>query len=189
MGAKEVVAVDGGDYGLKVAKKNYKNIKGLYFQKANILKLPFKNNTFDVVFSNGVIHHSKNVIKGIYEAVRVCKKNGKIWLYLYATGGVFWYSRMLMNRLMKKIPYDYSQSVLDSIKMPPNRFIFMDNWYVPIEKHSSHQNIIKILKKLNVKKIEKIYSKNKIDLEFALKKHKNGKYIWGEGDIRLLITK
>lgn len=188
-GAKKVIGVDLGYDGLKLAKKNFKNIKGLIFKKASILKLPYKANTFDVVFSNGVIHHSKNIIKGVREAVRVCKKNGKIFLYLYATGGVFWYSRMIMNKLMKKIPYSYSESVLNLIKMPSNRFIFMDNWYVPIEKHSSHQYIFKILKKLNVRKIEKIYSKNKLDFEYALKIHKNGKYIWGEGDIRLLVTK
>ena len=52
------------------------------------------------------------------------------------------------------------------MELPDNRFIFMDNWYVPIEKHLSHEEIIKILKKLNVKKIKKIIGKNKFDLDF-----------------------
>ena len=75
--AKKVIGVDYEEASIKLAKKNYlkKNIRGLHFRKANILNLPFKNSTFDVVFSNGVIHHSKNLIKGISEAVRVCKKN------------------------------------------------------------------------------------------------------------------
>ena len=75
------------------------------------------------------------------------------------------------------------------MELPDNRFIFMDNWYVPIEKHLSHEEIIKSFKKLNVKKIKKIIGKNKFDLDFSLKKYKNSGSIWGEGEIRFLIEK
>ncbi len=174
---------------MKVAKKNYGKINNLSFKKGDVLNLPFKKNTFDTVFSNGVIHHTSNVKKGISELVRVCKKGGNIWLYLYSTGGIFWYSRRLMNELMKKIPYELSSNFLKMMELPDNRFIFMDNWYVPIEKHLSHEEIIKVLKKLNVKKIKKIIGKNKFDLDFSLKKYKNSGSIWGEGEIRFLIEK
>ena len=189
IGAKSVIGLDYGDIGLKVAKKNYGKINNLSFKKGDVLNLPFKKNTFDTVFSNGVIHHTSNVKKGISELVRVCKKGGNIWLYLYSTGGIFWYSRRLMNELMKKIPYELSSNFLKMMELPDNRFIFMDNWYVPIEKHLSHEEIIKVLKKLNVKKIKKIIGKNKFDLDFSLKKYKNSGSIWGEGEIRFLIEK
>ena len=189
MGAKEVIGIDYGDQGLKVAKLNYKKTKNLKFKKMNVLNLNFKDNTFDVVFSNGVLHHTTNYKKGIEEAVRVCKKGGKIWLYLYSVGGLFWYSRKLMNKLMKEIDYEYTSQFLRLINLPKNRFIFMDNWYVPIEKHCSHKDILKILKKLKVSKVKKITTKNKFDLEYALKNNKNSQEIWGEGEIRFLITK
>ena len=48
---------------------------------------------------------------------------------------------------MKKIPYELSSNFLKMMELPDNRFIFMDNWYVPIEKHLSHEEIIKVLKK------------------------------------------
>ena len=50
MGAKEVIGIDYGDQGLKVAKLNYKKTKNLKFKKMNVLNLNFKDNTFDVVF-------------------------------------------------------------------------------------------------------------------------------------------
>ena len=75
------------------------------------------------------------------------------------------------------------------MKLPKNRFIFMDNWYVPIEQHCSHSEIIKILKKLKVKKITKVITNNKFDLENSLKSYKNSKIIWGEGEIRFLIER
>lgn len=189
MGASKVFAVDYGSYGLKVAKKNFCKDKKIIFKKADILNLPFKKNFFDVVFSNGVIHHSENVIKGLSEIVRVCKPGGMIWLYLYSTGGIFWYSRYLMNKLFKKIPYDYTLNALDMINVPSERFIFMDNWYVPIENHLSHEMIENSLKKLGVSRIEKKISKNKFDLDYAIAKNHKYKNMFGEGEIRFLIKK
>ncbi len=189
LGAKKVIGVDYGLEGINLAKKNYKSEKSLIFKKANVLSLPFKKNTFDVVFSNGVLHHTTSIKKGMNEVLRVCKPGGKIWLYLYTKGGIFWYSRKLMNKFFKQIPYDYTYKILKEIGLPENRFIFMDNWYVPIEKHPSHADIYNILKKNNVKKIEKIVGKNQFDLDFSLKKHPGSQKIWGEGEIRLLITK
>jgi ubiquinone/menaquinone biosynthesis C-methylase UbiE len=188
LGAKKVVGVDYGKQGLSIARKNYKQ-KRLFFKKENVLKLSFKDNSFDIVFSNGVLHHTENFKKGISELVRVCKNGGQIWLYLYSKGGIFWYSRKLMNKLMKNIPYNYSQSVLDLIGLPKNRFIFMDNWYVPIENHLGHDEIIKYLNSLGVTKIKKIYTKIPTDFENALIKYKNSSQMWGEGEIRFLIQK
>ena len=65
----------------------------------------------------------------------------------------------------------------------------MDNWYVPIEQHCTHDEVYKFLKTLNVSKIEKITGKNKFDLDYSLTKYKNSKLIWGEGEIKFLIKK
>ena len=94
-----------------------------------------------------------------------------------------------MNKFVKSIPQYYSQKILDIIGMPNNRFIFMDNWYVPYEKHCSHKEIISYLKKNKLKIIKKITLGRKTDLEWGIKNFKFGKKIWGEGEIRLLIKK
>jgi ubiquinone/menaquinone biosynthesis C-methylase UbiE len=149
----------------------------------------FSDNKFDIVFCNGVLHHTSDRDKGIKELIRICKPGGHIFLYLYGSGGLFWDARKRMNKIMKSIPEYYSQKVLDLIGLPTDRFIFMDNWYVPIETHSSHKEIYKLLKKLKVKKIQKMQSGRISDLETGLKKIKNSQIIWGEGDIRLLLKK
>ena len=94
-----------------------------------------------------------------------------------------------MNKLVKKIPQDYSQKMLDLIGMPTNRFIFIDNWYVPYERHCSHKEVYKILKFHKVKSIEKMKIGRKTDLENGIKNFRNSEIIWGEGEIRLLIKK
>ena len=188
LGAKKVVGIDYSDDGLKIAKSNYK-AKNLLFKKQNILKIKYKDNSFDIVYSNGVIHHTSDLQKGIKELVRICKPGGYIYLYLYGKGGIYWNARKKMNKLMKDIPQIYSQNLLDIIGMPNNRFIFMDNWYVPIEKHPSHKEVYKILESLKVSNIEKMTSGRSTDLETGLKRYKGSKIIWGEGEIRLLIKK
>ena len=40
-----------------------------------------------------------------------------------------------------------------------------------------------------VKKIQKMISGRKTDLEWGIKNYQNSKKIWGEGEIRLLIKK
>jgi len=188
LGAKKVFGVDYGLGELRLAKSNYKN-KKIKFQQQNVLNLKFKSNEFDIVFCNGVLHHTSNLKKGISEIIRICKPKGYIFLYLFATGGIFWTARKEMNKLMKHIPQDYAQKVLDLIGMPGNRHIFMDNWYVPIERHSSHKKIYKILKSKGISHIEKMKIGRKTDLEYGLKKFKKSEPIWGEGEIRLLFRK
>lgn len=188
MGAKKIIGVDYGDAGIKTAKKNY-NYKNLIFKKQNVLSLKFDDRSFDVVYCNGVLHHTSNLEKGLNEIYRICKPNGIIFLYLYGRGGIFWHARKQMNKLIKSIPQKYSQEVLDLIGMPTNRYLFIDNWYVPIEKHSSEHEVIKFFKNKKVQYIEKIKKGRETDLITGLKKFKNSKIIWGEGEIRLLIKK
>lgn len=186
--AKHVTGVDYSDDGIFTAKKNYK-LKNILFKKQNVLKLKYKNNSFDIVFCNGVMHHASNFKKGIEQLHRICKPGGYIYLYLYGIGGLYWSARKQMNKFMKLVPQEYSQQVLDLIGMPTNRFIFMDNWYVPHERHCSHKEVYKILKSLGVETIEKMKKGRKTDLETGLFNHKNSEVIWGEGEIRLLIKK
>jgi SAM-dependent methyltransferase len=40
--------------------------------------LPFKGDTFDVVYGFGILHHLRDIKKGVSEAVRVLKKGGYI---------------------------------------------------------------------------------------------------------------
>ena len=52
LGPKTVYGVDIGDQGIKVGKKLCKKfkLKNVVFKKSSVLKLPFKNQSFDFVF-------------------------------------------------------------------------------------------------------------------------------------------
>ncbi len=66
--------VIGSDVSLDMLKEAKKRIN--FVVRAMAEKLPFKNETFDVVYTDSMLHHLKNPIDGIKEVHRVLKKDG-----------------------------------------------------------------------------------------------------------------
>ncbi len=59
--------------------------------QADAENLPFSDDSFDIVYSNGVLHHSENTEQCIAEVLRVLKPGGRAVIMLYARhSAVFW---------------------------------------------------------------------------------------------------
>ncbi len=76
-GYKNSVGLDFSEVALRKIKENDRTVLLI---KADIRKLPIKNNTFDLIFSFGVIEHFKQPQTLVDEMYRVLKKNGRIFL-------------------------------------------------------------------------------------------------------------
>ena len=87
--------------GKSIIKKYSLDNKKNFLKKANIEKLPFKDNFFDHVFSYGVIHHAKNTDKCFVELNRVLKKNGTMMLFLYGSSGIYFYLIRKLRKIVK----------------------------------------------------------------------------------------
>lgn len=189
-GAKSAIGIDLGDDGISVgrdfAKKN--KIRNVKFQKGSVLKLPYKNETFDFIFCKGVLHHTGNLYKGMNELKRVLKLGGSAFIYFYGAGGIFWDTRKLMRKVMKKIPIDFTIKVLRDIGMPAKRTIFVDSWYVPIEEHVNKARIEKWLNK-NKFSFIKYQNAKKIELEYRENKDNYFQEMFGSGELRYFIKK
>jgi len=72
--------VDISEEALSLSRKNAKrlNVKNARFIKGDCFKLPFKDNQFDIVWSQGLIEHFDNDQGILKEKIRVCKKGGII---------------------------------------------------------------------------------------------------------------
>ena len=81
--SKSIIATDFSSKMLKRAKKKCKNFNNVEFMNANIMKLDFDDNFFDIVIAANVIHLLDDSIKAINELDRVCKENGKIIIPTY----------------------------------------------------------------------------------------------------------
>ncbi len=62
--------------------------------------LPFADDSFDVVFSWGVIHHSSDMDRALSELVRVCRSGGELVLMVYHRRSLFYVSYKAFQRFL-----------------------------------------------------------------------------------------
>jgi SAM-dependent methyltransferase len=77
--------------------------------------LPFEDNTFDIVYSYGVMHHSPNPQQCLHEAWRVLRPGGRLRVMLYhnpsLTGIMLWLRYGLWRgKSIRRAVYDYLES-------------------------------------------------------------------------------
>ena len=72
------------------------------FLEADAEALPFKDASFDLVFSNGVLHHTASIEQSFAEAHRVVRPGGEFWVILYHRDSIFhWVTLFLYDHLLR----------------------------------------------------------------------------------------
>lgn len=59
---------------------------------------PFGNETFDVVYSHGVLHHTPDTVRAVGEVWRVLKRGGRATIMLYARGSLGYAAAHVLGR-------------------------------------------------------------------------------------------
>ena len=85
------VALDAGaevcgidlSYAVDVAKENLANYSHISLCQADVFSLPFADESFDVIYSFGVLHHTPDPRKAFHGLLRFLKPGGIICLTLY----------------------------------------------------------------------------------------------------------
>jgi glycosyltransferase involved in cell wall biosynthesis/ubiquinone/menaquinone biosynthesis C-methylase UbiE len=87
---------------LEHAKENFA-LRGLTgeFVHHDAETLPFPDNTFDVVYTNGVIHHTPNTLRVVGEIRRVLKPGGKAIVMMYAEHSWHYWYRLVWEQGVK----------------------------------------------------------------------------------------
>ena len=75
--------------------------------------------------------------------------------------------------------------------LPSNRFIFMDTWYVPIERHTTKEELENILlHDIGFSSIEKLTSRHEADLDnYIATDRQYARELYGDGEHRYLCYK
>jgi uncharacterized protein YbaR (Trm112 family) len=151
----EVVAVD-LTRAIDVAAENLRGRPSAHCVQADILALPFRSETFDMVYSIGVLHHTPDTAAAFRRVAMLVKKGGQLAVYVYLAGGLARYAsdifRIVSTRLPRplvyyastlaiplyfvhRIPYlgRVSQSLLPTNLHPHWRWRWLDtfDWYTP----------------------------------------------------------
>lgn len=102
-------ALDIGENIFELSKMD--KFKDIFFCRSDCLKLPFKENVFDLIYSYGVFHHTPSLNEAIQEAKKVLKSNGTLIFYNYIKHknifkrfGVF--VETILLKLMQNKSYD-----------------------------------------------------------------------------------
>jgi SAM-dependent methyltransferase len=88
-GAAEVIGIDLGET-VEVAYENTKNFPSIHIIQADIYHLPFRPETFDYIYSIGVLHHLPDPRAGFTNLVKYLKQNGVISAWVYGREGNSW---------------------------------------------------------------------------------------------------
>jgi len=182
MGAKKVIGLD---YGKK--PKNFP--KKIKYISGSVLNLKFRKNSFDLVFCNGRLSHTKNWEVGLKEIFKVCKKEGWIWLSLFGKGKHWSYSDRLRKKLNLTDAKNFEKALLLRDWEPDKIFFLIDAFFSQERIYFTKKKINKSLKQLGVKKINFLTRGIKKDLNEKIFKNKKLKKIYGEGEIRLVAQK
>ena len=87
---------------LQLAQENFR-LRGLTgeFVHHDAESLPFDDNAFDVVYSNGVIHHTPNTTRAVAEIFRVLKPGGRALVMVYAENSLQYWRNLVWHRGLK----------------------------------------------------------------------------------------
>ncbi len=155
-GAASVTAVDVSDSGLAEASRRASDFPTISFQKASVLDLPFEDNTFDFVWSAGVIHHTSNFDKALSELVRVLKPQGKLFLLVYGAGGLRWKAVQALRPVVVDLGMNLIDEAINIAGLPANnRKHFMDDLFVPIQKLTRFSELTSKLPNLGCSDIDR----------------------------------
>ena len=192
LGVKEVIGIDVSQNSIDFA--NSMNIfdEDVSFLKASVLDIPFEDNKFDFVFSNGVLHHTINTLKGLEEIYRVMKPGGSCWLYLYGgKNSFFWDVVDCCRDLLKNVPESYTIEVMKTLGYSSGRIFHRnDFFYVPIHNRYYEKEVNELLNQAGFKDFSRLSRGVEHDWDEIIYNHPDiDPYIYGEGEMRFLLKK
>jgi SAM-dependent methyltransferase len=72
---------------IDVAARNLGHVPNTHFVQADALRLPFPEAAFDIILSEGVLHHTPSTKDAIASAARALRPGGAIYFYVYRQKG------------------------------------------------------------------------------------------------------
>ncbi|MHC4416716.1 MAG: class I SAM-dependent methyltransferase [Planctomycetota bacterium] len=152
-GASEVVALDLSERNVETTGRNAAlfGLDNVTTRPASLLEIPYPDESFDVVWCNGVVHHTVAPDRALVEITRVLKVAGRLWLYLYGAGGIYWLMVEFIRRWLADVDMHTCLETLERLGSPTGRIAeFLDDWYVPNLKRYTHADVTARLSDLGI---------------------------------------
>ena len=147
-----VSAIDLNEEQIKITKKNFEVRKLEYHDilKASTDNLPFEDESFDLIYCDGVLHHVPEIEKSIDEIYRVLKKDGKALIVLYRKGWKHYFKRIFIHGILKLKIFKYK---FDFLKLTSE--VSEVNGHTPLTRVLSKKQVLKLFSRFKNIKIER----------------------------------
>lgn len=89
-GAGEVIGIDLAAGSVRAAFRNTRSLPNVHILRADISRLPFRDDTFDYVYSIGVLHHTPDPHRSFQCLVQALGRGGTISIWVYGREGNEW---------------------------------------------------------------------------------------------------
>ena len=156
--ASRLIGVDLSVDSLNFAR-NFVKSNNLELIHGNNLDIPLDSNTFDLVVSDGVCHHTGDTVKAFSECIRILKPGGSLYLAVYkkfryypviyyVIGGVFRVinkfkiGKYLIDKIFVPIHYMmYKMFKKQKLSIIETRNIFYDYFITPVATFHSRGDV------------------------------------------------
>jgi ubiquinone/menaquinone biosynthesis C-methylase UbiE len=193
MGAREVIGVDLSPTNIESSRKRavQKGLTNLAFQQESLLKLPFPDESFDVVWCNGVLHHTADPDGSLKEITRVLKTGGHMWLYLYGSGGIYWFVVDWIRDLLRDVDVRKCIWQLRLMEMPVGRIAeWIDDWFTGFLRRYTQVDVVQRLDELGFAETAVLARGVTYDTsERRVRATDRERQLMGEGDVRNFCRK
>lgn len=194
LGARQATGVDISPINIASAQQqvNEAGLDQIQFQEGSVLALPFADDTFDLVYSNGVLHHTVDWRTGLAEALRVMKPGGLGWLYLIEKpGGIYWTVIEVLRALMHDERHETARLALQMLDLPNNRIFYMlDHIMAPVNERLTPEEINTQLATVGATQIRRLERGADFDrIERLWRKEPFAPLNFGAGENRFVFSK
>jgi ubiquinone/menaquinone biosynthesis C-methylase UbiE len=192
LGAASVTGVDFGEDSIKFADKMKKKmgLTNIEYKVGNAYNLPFGDNQFDIIVSNGVFHILESMDRALEEAFRVLKPGGWMWLYVNGAGGMFNDIMDTIKIIMKGTDRNRVFEILRAFQLNEHKAIHLMDGLYATYIYSHWDELIALLEKIGFKNIKRMTGTGTTDFNLnRIKADPYGDEKFGEGEIRLIAFK
>ena len=149
--------IDSLEIGKKFSSENF--IENIFFINSDIFNHRFNDSIFDVVISNGVLHHTKDPYLAFQEIIKTLKKDGYIVLGLYN-----YYGRVknyIYKFFYKYFGYNFIKNIDPILKKKDDEQVIAwleDQFNHPIESSHTFDEVLNWFERNNIEFINSIPS-------------------------------
>ena len=150
-GASEVVALDLSKTNVETTlmRAQRRGCANVVAREASLLDVPLEDESFDVIWSNGVLHHTGDTDGSLKEFTRLLRPGGWMWLYLYGSGGIYWHMVDWVREMLAPVDVSTCIAQLRLQDVPVRRIgEWIDDWFVPVLQRYTVDDVRRRLEEL-----------------------------------------